>query len=257
MHHRKHKSEDRRTIGIWVNPPSTPLPLRNDPVRFAAGTPEGPSSNSWRLWVHGEDVYLACRDNFREIKVSLHASGSWRVGYTKQFAKARPDVIPEGQDRAWQKWEPELNEENPAVIAFQLVFPSQALYLGPTDRKGWTSKVVFVEPPLDPKNMTVVSVAVALGQNPVRFSGDALNAVFAMLSVSDVKTVQLVASHAPIGRVLDVVKDTLRRASPTLEGIKSDLKGGIFLVQGMRRNNIPWLTAVPFVRRKDKADHRS
>jgi hypothetical protein len=46
------------------------FPLREGPVKFAVGPPDGLTSNTWRFWttVNG-DIYLACRDNFKEAKV--------------------------------------------------------------------------------------------------------------------------------------------------------------------------------------------
>jgi hypothetical protein len=42
---------------------------------------DGMSSNSWRFWTEpAGDAYLACRDNFKEGKLSLHTSGRWRMG---------------------------------------------------------------------------------------------------------------------------------------------------------------------------------
>ena len=61
------------------------LPINDTPARFAIGPPDGLTSNSWRIWStkHG-DVYISCRDNFTEAKVSLHTSGRWRMGFTSQ-----------------------------------------------------------------------------------------------------------------------------------------------------------------------------
>jgi hypothetical protein len=52
------------------------LPVRDKPVRFAVGAPSGITSNSWKIWATKSGVYIACRDNFKETKVSLRISGS-------------------------------------------------------------------------------------------------------------------------------------------------------------------------------------
>ena len=72
--------DEPKTVHLWVNPPETPLPLIQSPLRVAVGTPTGPSTHSWRVWVQDQDVYVKCRDNLRELKVSLHASGIWAGG---------------------------------------------------------------------------------------------------------------------------------------------------------------------------------
>jgi hypothetical protein len=52
------------------------LPIKDKPARITVGDPNGLTSNSWRVRVEQKsELYIACRDNFKEIKVSLHASG--------------------------------------------------------------------------------------------------------------------------------------------------------------------------------------
>ncbi len=67
-------------------------------------------SGVWRLWTHGDDVYISLRDLTKVKKVSLHPSGRWRNAWAEEHvAKGSPFVAP-GQDRATDKWErpPEL-----------------------------------------------------------------------------------------------------------------------------------------------------
>ena len=75
-----------------LTPQGVMLPVKEPPVRFAVGpTKDGLTSNSWRMWTEKRgdvyDLYLKCRDNFREAKVSLHASGRWRMGFTEEAIK--------------------------------------------------------------------------------------------------------------------------------------------------------------------------
>jgi hypothetical protein len=56
-----------------------------DPVlRFAAGSPERPSSTTWRLWVHGSDTYLAARIVKGTYKLSMHKTGEWISAFTSE-----------------------------------------------------------------------------------------------------------------------------------------------------------------------------
>ena len=48
-------------------------------LRFAVGTPSAARSSVWRLWVNQDDVYLGQRATTQFLKVSLHASGDWRI----------------------------------------------------------------------------------------------------------------------------------------------------------------------------------
>jgi hypothetical protein len=53
-------------------------------IRFAVGSPDEYRSAIWRLWVQGNDVYLAARVLTGFIKISLHRSGIWRLAWTDQ-----------------------------------------------------------------------------------------------------------------------------------------------------------------------------
>jgi hypothetical protein len=54
------------------------LPIPSFPARFVVGLDAGLTSNAWRVWT-GPDgsIYLACRDNYQELKASLHPT-LWR-----------------------------------------------------------------------------------------------------------------------------------------------------------------------------------
>lgn len=60
---------------------------RGKPIRFAVGSPRGPTSAIWRLWVTRSDVYIAARRLAATIKVSLHESGQWQHSFTAEFEK--------------------------------------------------------------------------------------------------------------------------------------------------------------------------
>jgi hypothetical protein len=95
------------------------LPIRNKPVRFAVGAPHETTSNSWKIWATKSGVYIACRDNFKNTKVSLHTSsdprvpGRWRVGFTTE---AFPHVRSPYDNRAWEVW-----NEPPASLPYTVV----------------------------------------------------------------------------------------------------------------------------------------
>jgi len=54
--------------------------VRHGALRFAVGTPDGPRSSTWRIWV-GRDgsVFVSTRTPGGHVQVSLHASGRWRI----------------------------------------------------------------------------------------------------------------------------------------------------------------------------------
>jgi hypothetical protein len=70
------------------------LPVRHGPLRFVVGHPEGLTSNSWIVWTSKRgDVYISCRDNFTEAKVSLHASGRWRMAFTETAVAENSNLL--------------------------------------------------------------------------------------------------------------------------------------------------------------------
>jgi hypothetical protein len=67
---------------------------RDQVLRFAVGTPDGPRSGTWRLWVpRGKsDTYLSRRTVGRNWKVSLHNPGPWQLALTSEYL-VRPDAL--------------------------------------------------------------------------------------------------------------------------------------------------------------------
>jgi hypothetical protein len=111
------------------------LPIRKGPARFAVGFPNGLTSNSWSLWANRKgDVYIACRDNFKETKVSLHASGRWRMGFTTEALAKNPNLVPLEENRAWEVWDKPPPKLPNVTIAFRLFFPTSELAVRPEQR---------------------------------------------------------------------------------------------------------------------------
>jgi hypothetical protein len=246
-------ARDPHTLHVWTNPPGTVLPLKRSPVRFAVGTPMGPSTSSWKLWVRKDDIYVACRDNFSGFKVSLHASGIWRVGFTREFALERTDIVPEGQDRVMKKWMPRLDMPNQAVIGFQIVAPAASLYVRGDSRKTWPSSVVFVEPPSDAGQMVVMSVAVVPSQQPVVPKSEVTGGV-AVVPIGNDRSVQLVATYEDVGDMLQLIERAWEHAVHQPGGLPALPDNGVFCVHGNRGEDVPWFSAVPF-RRIASGDH--
>ena len=104
------------------------LPLRQGPVRFAILTPDGRTSNSWRVWTESGDGYICCRDNMRDVKVSLHCSGKQHIAFRSETGIE----MTEGS-RFWNQWH-EPPQQSPAIPSFKLVFPPWGVRLTESDR---------------------------------------------------------------------------------------------------------------------------
>jgi hypothetical protein len=224
---------------LWVNPPSTPIPLAGRTVRFAVGTPDAASTNSWRVWTHRNDAYIACRDNFREFKVSLHASGKWRLGVTATAIEECPDLLAEGVDRAWHKWAPDLSDPTRAFIAFQLLVPEEGLYLTNEQRGDWPPSVVFIETLKAADQVTIVSVVVAPSKAHLQAEG----ALLAVLPLGAHRTVQIFGSYQSDEYIRPMLLTGYAEARRKIGQVLPET--GTIILQGIRPEGIPWLSALP------------
>jgi hypothetical protein len=95
-------------------------------VRFAIGRPDGITSNSWKIGTHRGSVYIECRDNFQEAKVSLHPEGGWRMAFTTEaIANGKLQRLPYVPfKRDWHVWDEPPATLPDTVVAFRLVFPT-------------------------------------------------------------------------------------------------------------------------------------
>ena len=230
---------------IWVSPSSTSIPLTESPVRFAVGTPSGMSSYSWRVWIHGSDTYVMCRDNYREFKVSLHSTGIWRLGLTEKAVSDRPDLVAEGADRAWKKWTPGTGDAGKAVVAFRIVFLSQSLFLQPADRTDWRPSIMFVEPPEGPETMTFVSVVVVRSHAPL-VGPDIDGGIIAVVPLDDISSIQLVAQYESRDALWKSILDSFP-SDVNLHGLHEEIPDrGVLFLHGDKDVGSPWVTAVPY-----------
>lgn len=195
-------------ISPWATAPGV-LPFTKGPVRFAFGDPDGLTSNAWRAWVAGPgDVYLACRDNMRETKVSLHASGRWRMGFTSEAITKRPDLLAKGQNRAWEVWdEPTATLPN-TVAAFRLFFltPELAVRSDQRTAKDW-GKVLFIEPAPAGK-LAAVTLFITSGDTAIHHQSEP-SFRLAALTLGNGRWAQLVAHFDPVLDMPGIVENGL------------------------------------------------
>ena len=188
------------------------LPIRSGPIRFAVGPPDGITSNAWRIWAtkHG-DVYIACRDNFNETKVSLHASGRWRMGFTTEAIAKKPEIIQNNQNRAWDVWDMPPTSLPNTVIAFRLFFPISELAVRPDQRKpkDW-AKVIFIEA-LPEGKLTVISLFITLEDIALQHESEP-SFCLASLNIGNNKYAQVIAHGEPEGTIPAMLEQSVADA---------------------------------------------
>lgn len=175
------------------------MPYRTGPVRFAVGSPHGLSSNSWRFWTtRTGDAYLACRDNFQNMKVSLHVSGRWRMAFTEEAVKDNPALVPPEADRAWEVWDEPPPFMPDAVAAFSLIFLTSELAVEPSQRdpRKWEGTTFIEAAPADSGKLTAVTLFITLGDRELRHASEP-SFRLASLDLIDGRRAQLLAHADP------------------------------------------------------------
>ncbi len=168
------------------------------------GDPKGPQSSVWRLWTHGNEVYIALRELTRAKKISLHSSGVWRNAWTPEHVdKGSPFVAP-GQDRATDKWDPPAELWPGLTRAFDIIVPRSEVtrpqHLDPNTLSG--KKIVWVPPAREgfatyftvAFTIAVATAAIVPGW-PGRDTGSRL---IWRADLPDTRTVWLVAHELPV-----------------------------------------------------------
>jgi hypothetical protein len=192
------------------------LPIRNKPVRFAVGAPHGTTSNSWKIWATKSGVYIACRDNFKSTKVSLHTSsdprvpGRWRVGFTTE---AFPHVRSSYDNRAWEVWNEPPASLPYTVVAFRLLFPTSELAVTPEMRKPKEWKDVIYIESAPPGKLTVLTLFVTVGEPALAHESEP-SFRLACFDIGGGRCAQLVAHGEPENGFSDLLRTTVARRSP-------------------------------------------
>lgn len=184
-------------LNMTLAPPTLPgsFPIREGPVRFTIETPSGMTSNAWRVWTRKRSVYIACRDSMKDIKVSLHAGGRWRMGFTEEAANR---LLPKGQNRAWEVWDEPPAQFPGAIKAFKLIFPLSELAVRPDQRKPseWEDVVHIEAAP--PSKLTVATLFVTMGDIGLRHESEP-SFCLASLDIGGGRRAQLIIHDDPEG----------------------------------------------------------
>ena len=199
--------------------PALSLPLRTSPIRFAAMRKDGLSSNAWRVWVEeAGDAYVACRDNMKEMKASLHQSGKQQIAFTSETGIE----IVKGS-RFWNQWtEPQYYDGSNVVPTLNLLFPDWALTLTEEMRQSnsgiWNTNSLFVEAAESPL-ATVISFVVTNEDLEMRFNvtGPSPNFPLGILPVRSGKKLWIVARHLAEGNMRELAGKGIAAAASSTD----------------------------------------
>lgn len=202
------------------------LPFHTGPLRFAIGSPNGLTSNAWRVWTtKAGDVYVACRDNFKEAKVSLHTSGRWRMGFTTEAIAKNPKLLSCDQDRAWEVWDRPPETLPNTVVALRLIFPTSELAVREEQRKPseW-EKVVHVEA-APPGKVTIITLFITHGDMALKHESEP-SFRLASLKIGNGYYVQVVAHSDPEGDLPNLIGRSVSEARQLAESAGIEVPEG-------------------------------
>jgi hypothetical protein len=170
------------------------LPINGQEVRFAVGDPNGLTSNTWKIWEHKSSIYIACRDDFQEAKVSLHPS-HWRMAFTKES-----NLKMRGNDRTWEEWNLNKEQFENEQIAFRLFFSKVDLVVPPELRVGkkWKN-LIFIEAPPEGK-LTAISIFITTGDILIKHETEP-SFCLANFELGNHKWVKVIAHAEPEGNI--------------------------------------------------------
>lgn len=114
-------------------------------VRWGVRGVDGRRSSVWRLWVNGDDVYIADRDTAGDAKISLHQSGKWRFAFSEKAVARADSLIPADADRAWHKWDRPPEVAPGWTRAVTIVMPTSELARGQKPKD--PEKIVWLDAP--------------------------------------------------------------------------------------------------------------
>jgi hypothetical protein len=97
-------------------------------LRFGVRALNGNTSDVWKCWTatgtQRRDVYLTSRPLGHALKLSLHESGQWHLGFdsNKRDKLFNPGTVPE--TRFLGRWQRDQAGTAPLVLAVRIYFPS-------------------------------------------------------------------------------------------------------------------------------------
>ncbi|HXD55147.1 MAG TPA: hypothetical protein VN618_10380 [Solirubrobacteraceae bacterium] len=110
-------------------------------LRVTAGTDRGARASVWRIYTHGDDIYVETRHAGGAIKTSLHKSGRFRHAFDAKHASR---WVGDG-DRAFVKWKEPEGEPGNVRLLLKIIMPTDELTV-PAEEPADVEKVKLLDP---------------------------------------------------------------------------------------------------------------
>lgn len=204
------------------------LPIRGNSVIFAVGSPQGVTSNSWKIWTSPKkgDIYVACRDNMVEAKISLHGSGRWRMAFTEESR-----LFWEDNNRAWTVWQkPNPHLPYDVIHALEILFPQWERFITPEQRnerpRTWRKNKVYIEEGIK-EFITSVSLFVAAKGTSISYKH--LNSFpLAILTVTEDSELHVVPHQYPETNLREAISDATAKARASIDDKGVESPAGLY-----------------------------
>lgn len=119
-------------------------------VRFGVSNNSGARAETWKCWTRTgqgkRDVYLSCRALRGTMKLSLHESGSWHLGFDPATF---PSLFREGDQPASRfasRWKKQAPSSDALLLAVRIQVPFEAVNIPASELE---SKVCWINAPAE------------------------------------------------------------------------------------------------------------
>ncbi len=204
-------------------------------LRFFVQDSFGKHAATWKLWINKgqnkNDIYLACRSLGGVLKVSMHETGSWHLGFIKKFVESNfKKDHPKHTNPYIDRWL-RPNEINKGVtLAYRIVVPTSSVTI---PKNGKISESI-IRIPAAPKGKAI-EIGIILTDASVQVSGwpgrrAMKNGLAGKIVLDNYETVWVVYRSIDMP-VIDIPKKgvaTAFQAAENVGQIEGQLRGIIF-----------------------------
>ena len=178
--------------------------------RFRVVNRDNESSQEWRVWAQGEDIYVGARGTTNAYKASFHETGQCSVGLTSELrATLKDDPSWAGKSRHFSSWTLDVSDAVAGQHLVDLLFSDSLLG---TSAVKQDSKVATLES--HHGTITLISI-LRLAEGTVMASDDP-------------SFIELFEVALPSAKRLSVVRFTLPETSESLSGMRSQFLSHLY-----------------------------